>query len=117
MGALEGAAITVLSKGLQFPAGSDPFGVNPTAPGLFPTGTTLLQNVTGVSTDHCNITPNPYPSNFMCNPSSIDGLGITDSSQGGGAIFVHGWGHNIQIANKRIYKNAGKLSDGIIIGK
>jgi len=32
MGATEGAAITVLSKGLQFPAGSDPFGVNPTAP-------------------------------------------------------------------------------------
>jgi len=48
----------------------------------------------------------------MCNPSSIDGLGITDSSQGGGAIFVHGWGHNIQIANNRIYNNAGTLSGG-----
>ena len=34
----------------------------------------------------------PVPSSFWCNPSSIDGLGITDSSQGGGGIFVHGWG-------------------------
>src|SRR6266404_252940 len=117
MGALEGAAITVLSKGVIFPAGSDAFGVGAATPGAFPTGTTLLQNVTGVSTDHCNITPNPYPSNFMCNPSSIDGLGITDSSQGGGAIFVHGWGHNIQIANNRIYNNAGTLSGGINIGQ
>ena len=117
MGALEGAAITVLSKGVIFPPNSDPFGVGAATPGAFPTGTTLLQNVTGVSTDHCNITPNPYPSNFMCNPSSIDGLGITDSSQGGGAIFVHGWGHNIQIANNRIYNNAGTLSGGINIGQ
>jgi len=65
MGALEGAAITVLSKGVIFPPNSDAFGVGAATPGAFPTGTTLLQNVTGVSTDHCNINPNPYPSNFM----------------------------------------------------
>ena len=53
----------------------------------------------------------------MCNPSSIDGLGITDSSQGGGGIFLHGWDHNLQIANNRIYSNAGTLSGGINLGQ
>jgi hypothetical protein len=53
----------------------------------------------------------------MCNPSSIDGLGITDSSHGGGGIFVHGWGHNIQIANNRVQNNAGTLSGGINVGQ
>src|SRR6202035_2461119 len=57
------------------------------------------------------------PSNFLCNPSSIDGLGITDSSQGGGGIFVHGWAHYLQIANNRIYNNAGTLAGGINIGQ
>src|SRR5262249_43933734 len=90
--------------------------------------TQLLQNVPGYTdpvegdvypaeTDHCGLTPNPFPSNFMCNPSSIDGLTITDSSQGGGAVFVHGWGHNLQIANNRIYGNAGTLSGGINLGQ
>jgi hypothetical protein len=60
---------------------------------------------------------NPFPSNYMCNPSSIDGLTITDSSQGGGGIFVHGWAHNLQIANNRIYSNAGTLSGGINLGQ
>jgi hypothetical protein len=112
MGALEGAAITVLSKGVVFPAGSAPFGAD-----TFPVGTVLLQNVLGVSSDHCTDNPNPYPSNFECNPSSIDGLGITDSSQGGGGVFVHAWGHNLQIANNRINSNAGTLSGGINIGQ
>jgi hypothetical protein len=44
-------------------------------------------------------------------------LGITDSSQGGGGIFVHAWGHNLQIANNRIYSNAGTLSGGINVGQ
>jgi len=50
-------------------------------------------------------------------PVSIDGLSITNSSQGGGGIFVHGWGHNLQIANNRIYNNAGTLSGGINVGR
>ena len=58
----------------------------------------------------------PYPSNFYCNPSSIDGLGVTNSSQGGGGIFVHAWGHNLQIANNRVYNNTGTLSGGVTIG-
>ncbi|MGB7844899.1 MAG: hypothetical protein WBL63_04735, partial [Candidatus Acidiferrum sp.] len=129
MGALEGAGITVLSKGVVFP--SDPY--DSTLLAGFPTGTTLLQNVPGVSSDYCYVTtvsstgvvtenttelsPNPYPSNFMCNPSSIDALGITQSSQGGGGIFIHGWGHNLQVANNRIYSNAGTLSGGINVGQ
>jgi hypothetical protein len=110
MGALEGAGITVLSKGLDY-HGADPF--DPTLEAGFPPNTTLLTSRTCGSVTG----PNPFPSSFQCNPSSIDGLGITDSSQGGGGIFVHGWGHNLQIANNRVYNNAGTLSGGINIGQ
>ena len=129
MGAYEGAGITVLAKGVNIPAGStDVFGSGSEA--AFPTGSTLLTGLVGPTgaaivgdfnplchqlfgkTDH-----NPFPSNFMCNPSSIDGMGVTDSSQGGGGIFVHAWGHNLQIANNRIYNNAGTLSGGMSIGQ
>ena len=127
MGALEGAGITVLGKGVNFlvpPNAANAGGEL----GGFPTGTQLLQNVPGytdpvegdvypASSNHCTDNPNPFPSNFMCNPSSIDGLTITDSSQGGGGIFVHGWGHNLQIANNRINSNAGTLSGGINLGQ
>jgi hypothetical protein len=105
MGAYEGAGITVLSRGVDF------HGNNPFASDTFPTGTTLL------TTSQCGSNPNPFPSNFQCNPSSIDGLSITDSSQGGGGIFVHGWGHNLQIANNRVYNNTGTLSGGMNIGQ
>jgi hypothetical protein len=116
MGALEGAGITVLSKGVDF-HGSNPF--DPTLLAGFPTNTTLLTS----SNRDCGSgsgnggSANPFPSSFQCNPSSIDGLSITDSSQGGGGIFVHGWGHNLQIANNRIYNNAGTLSGGINVGQ
>ena len=33
------------------------------------------------------------------------------------AVFVHAWGHNLQIANNRIYNNAGTLSGGINVGQ
>jgi Bacterial Ig-like domain (group 3)/Bacterial Ig domain len=127
MGALEGAGITVLAKGVAFPAGSG--GPLPTGgEGTFPAGTTLLTgpvtaagaytNGSGDTNPLCVASgTNPYPSNFMCNPSSIDGIGITDSSQGGGAVFVHAWAHNLQIANNRIYSNAGTLSGGINLGQ
>src|SRR6266513_1821200 len=110
MGALEGAAITVLAKGVDF-HGGDPW--DPTLLAGFPTGTTLLT----AGTCGTAAGPNPFPSSFWCNPSRIDGLGITDSSQGGGAIFVNGWGHNLQIANDRIYNNSGTLSGGINVGQ
>jgi hypothetical protein len=121
MGALEGAGITVLSKGVNFP--SDPYNASLLAG--FPVGTTLLMDndssgnfAVGDANPNCNPGgTNPFPSNYSCNPSSIDGLGIMDSSQGGGAIFVHGWGHNLQIANNWIHNNAGTLSGGVNVGQ
>jgi hypothetical protein len=130
MGALEGAGITVLSKGVNFH--ETMFNLNNSGGELggFPTNTTLLTGnvalnggayTTGDGNANCHtsnkVTTNPFPSNFSCNPSSIDGLGITDSSQGGGGIFVHGWGHNLQIANNHIFSNAGTLSGGINLGQ
>ena len=131
MGAYEGSAITVVAKGVRIPAGaSDVYGSG--AEAGFPAGSTLLTGVVGAnggsllgdnnplchtSTGRNGNAANPYPSNFMCNPSSIDGLGITDSSQGGGGLFLHAWTHNLQIANNRIYNNAGTLSGGMTIGQ
>jgi hypothetical protein len=115
LGAYEGAAITVLGKGVKFPTGTaltDAFGA--TTGAAFPTDTVLLtaSDCGGTS----STTANPYPTNYYCNPSSIDGLGIRDSSQGGGGIFVHGYAHNLQIANNRVHNNTGTMSGGITIG-
>ncbi len=108
IGAYEGAAITVLGKGVKIPAGSaDPYGSG-TTESAFPDGTTLL------SAADCS---GSYPSNYYCNPSSIDGLSLMNSSQGGGGIFVHAWAHKIQIANNRIHNNTGTLSGGITVGQ
>jgi hypothetical protein len=115
LGAYEGAAITVVAKGVKFPRGTainDAFGA--TTGAAFPTDTVLL------TASDCGpssaTTANPYPTNYYCNPSSIDGLGIRDSSQGGGGIFVHGYAHNLQIANNRVHNNTGTMSGGITIG-
>jgi hypothetical protein len=125
MGAYEGAGITVVAKGVSIPAGSaDVFGSG--AEAAFPTGSTLLTGLVGPNGGALlgDLNPlcspkgaNQFPSNYMCNPSSIDGLGITDSSQGGGGVFVHAWAHNLQIANNRIFNNAGTLSGGMSIGQ
>jgi hypothetical protein len=138
MGAYEGAGITVLAKGLEF-HGAAPWN-DGTEPGAFPAVTTLLTGVganplalpVGDANPFCftgtynantgaftvtDRTINPYPSNFTCNPSSIDGLSITDSSQGGGGIFIHGWAHHLQVANNRVFNNAGTLTGGISVGQ
>jgi len=142
MGAYEGAGITVLAKGLEF-HGQVPWN-DGTEGGAFPTVTTLLMGVVsqpgstggttglqvGDANQYCHTVTyntngtvtqtsdtNPYPSNFMCNPSSIDGLSVTNSSQGGGGIFVHGWAHYLQIANNRVTNNAGTLTGGISVGQ
>src|SRR5215831_6276199 len=136
MGAYEGAGITVLAKGLEF-HGQAPWS-DGTEPGAFPASTSLLTGVGGnplalpvgdanplchTVTYNANGTitqtsvTNPYPSNFTCNPSSIDGLSVTDSSQGGGGIFIHGWAHHLQVANNRIFNNAGTLTGGISVGQ
>jgi len=96
----------------------------------FPAGTTLLygtpfanplNNNMGDANARCHIsgtnTTNPFPSNFQCNPSRIDGLAVTNSSQGGGGIFVHGWAHNLEISNNRVYNNQGTLAGGITVGQ
>jgi hypothetical protein len=130
MGAYEGAGVTVLGKGIWVSPGENPF-TDGAEPGGYPIDALLLQDVAavpfaGIPAQHSYCTtpgtqvelaPNPYPSNYECNPSSIDGLTIRDSSQGGGGIFVHGWAHNLQIANNRIYNNAGTLSGGISVGQ
>jgi len=100
MGAYEGAAITVLAKGVQ----NDPTG-NCTANGI-------CTPLTARNAD-CNT----YSSNFLCNPSRIDGITFTNSSQGGGGIFVHGWNHHLEISNNRVFSNAGTLTGGITIGQ
>jgi len=120
MGALEGAAITVLAKGVRIPNGAtDIFGSSAATAGVFPPGTLLLTGASGSAAGRgCNNGgTNPFPSNFYCNPSSIDALTIENSSQGGGGIFVHGWGHNLQIANNRVTNNAGTMSGGINVGQ
>jgi hypothetical protein len=120
MGAYEGAGITVISKGVDTHGAAGYFGSG-TTESAFPAGTTLLtgnSNDCGKSRPGANgYVPNPYPSNFQCNPSSIDGLSITNSSQGGGGILVHAWGHNLQIANNRVHNNSGTLTGGITIGQ
>jgi hypothetical protein len=106
MGAYEGAGITVLGKGVRFPNGSDPFGTG--AEAGFPDGTVFLGN----NNRDCN----QFVANFLCNPSRIDGLTITNSSQGGGGIFVHGWNHYLEVSNNRIHSNAGTISGGLTVG-
>jgi hypothetical protein len=118
MGAYEGAVITVLGKGVKFPTGTailDAFGATTATPAAFPDNSVLL------SSNDCEAvsggtTPTAYPTNFYCNPSSIDGLGLRDSSQGGGGIFVHAYAHDLQIANNRVYNNQGTMSGGMTIG-
>jgi hypothetical protein len=121
MGALEGATITVLAKGVHMPNGSqDIFGNNSATAGAYPAGTVLLNGTantnTGCGSNNAGTTI-VNPSNFYCNPASIDGLTIENSSMGGGGIFVHGWGHDLQIANNRVTNNTGTLSGGINIGQ
>jgi hypothetical protein len=150
MGAEEGAAITVLAKGVRFvDATTNPtslitaYGATPgdtaiTVGAAYPANTVLLNgddcqaNTTQkVAIDTTNVAPiytfgaavggtdttNRYPGNFYCNPSAIDGLGVRDSSQGGGGIYVHAYAHYLQIANNRVYNNLGTLSGGITIGQ
>jgi hypothetical protein len=121
LGAYEGAGITVVAKGVRYPAGADfIFGNGPdngsvATAGQFPLGTNLLTN----STADCDTTSTGatgYASNFLCNPSRIDGLSVTNSSQGGGGILVHAWGHNLEISNNRVYNNTGSLTGGISVG-
>ncbi|MFL6605493.1 MAG: Ig-like domain-containing protein [Steroidobacteraceae bacterium] len=121
MGAYEGAGVTVLGRGVRVPNGSPDLWGQPQQGGVgageFPVGSRYLS---GSNTD-CTVTAGRTmydygTSNFYCNPSRIDGLSIINSSQGGGAIFIHGWNHNLQVGNNRISANHGTLSGGINLG-
>ena len=46
----------------------------------------------------------------------IDGISIT-GGDAGGAIYVNGWAHNLEISNNRIYGNAGTFSGGVRVGQ
>jgi hypothetical protein len=52
---------------------------------------------------------------FGTSPSRIDGFTITNAD-GGGAIFVNGYAHNLEIGNNNITGNSGVLHGGIRIG-
>jgi len=132
MGAYEGAGITVLGRGINQDASnwSDPWGQAAGAGafadgskylGTNSTGSSLLANPqAGAECDPTRTPTSPmgdyYTANFNCNPSSIDGLSIMNSSQGGGGIYMHGWSHNLQVANNRLSANAGTLSGAINLG-
>ncbi|KVM97470.1 choice-of-anchor Q domain-containing protein [Burkholderia diffusa] len=101
MGAYEGAGITVVGKGVR-PS------TNCTANGV----------CTPLTAHDCTTDPaNPNYSNFLCNPSRIDGITFTNSSQGGGGIFLHGWNHYTEVSNNRVTSNAGTLTGGITVGQ
>ncbi len=117
MGAYEGAGITVLGRGVNqngVPRGSsDLWGVSHRRRGAFADGSVYLNGTTRLPLGNEGAVVNDYgTANFLCNPSSIDGFSIINSSQGGGGIFMHGWNHNLQVANNRISANAGTLSGG-----
>lgn len=122
MGAYEGAGITVLARGVREPNNTQDYWGQPAqggaGAGAFPDGSRYLSS----SNQDCTVPSNGVTmrdfgtGNFYCNPSRIDGVSIINSSQGGGAIFLHGWNHNLEIANTRIYANHGTLTGGINLG-
>ncbi|MEP6883303.1 MAG: hypothetical protein ABJC66_01010 [Gammaproteobacteria bacterium] len=118
MGAYEGAAITVLGRGVnQVGSGETDLWGQTAGAGQFADGSRYVNNSSDCGTATTGATVNDYgTSNYLCNPAGIDGLSILNSSQGGGGIFIHGWGHNMQIANNRISANAGTLSGAINLG-
>ena len=109
LGSEEGAGITVLAKGFR----AD--GVTPLGSGavdcLYGGGTTITLNLD----DGALTVPKPNLSNFKCARSRIDGLSVTGGDSGGG-IYVNGWAHNLEIANNRVYGNAGAFNGGVRIG-
>ncbi|MBS0375938.1 MAG: DUF11 domain-containing protein [Proteobacteria bacterium] len=119
LGAYEGAGITVVGRGIRAPNGSTDFwGDDPTAAGAFPDGAVYLTNSNTDCTSRSGIVNGTDygTSNYLCNPSRIDGLSILNSSQGGGGLFIHGWAHHLDVANNRISANHGTLAGAINLG-
>ena len=117
MGAYEGAGVTVLGRGIRIPANSTDFW-GASAAGGFPAGYQYLTNSnTDCTASTTQTNGRDYgTSNFLCNPSRVDGVTVINSSQGGGAIWAHGWNHNLEVSNTRERANHGTLTGGITIG-
>ncbi|MEI8299813.1 MAG: choice-of-anchor D domain-containing protein, partial [Pseudomonadota bacterium] len=120
MGAYEGAGVTVVGRGVNQAGvprnGTDLWGQIAGAGG-FADGSRYVNGTSDCSTASKSATTADYGTgNFLCNPSSIDGVSVMNSSQGGGGIYLHGWNHYLQIANTRISANAGTLGGGINLG-
>jgi hypothetical protein len=120
MGAYEGAGITVLGRGVRIPAGSTDFwGQQATGgAGAFTDGSVYLTSGNADCTaSTTSVNGRDYgTSNFLCNPSRIDGLSVINSSQGGGGVFIHGWAHYLDVGNTRISGNHGTLAGAINLG-
>lgn len=108
LGTEEGAGITVLAKGYRAD-GVTPL-TNRNADCRYSSTTVQFDLDNGANT-----VPQPGLSNFLCAPSRIDGLSVTGGDAGGG-IYVNGWAHNLEIANNRVYGNAGSLNGGVRVG-
>jgi hypothetical protein len=108
LGTEEGAGITVIAKGYRADGVTALTG---SAADCAYSGTTVaLDLVNGAKTAAI-----PGLSNFLCAPSLIDGISVTGGDAGGG-MYVNGWAHNLEIANNRVYGNAGALHGGLRVG-
>jgi hypothetical protein len=119
MGAYEGAGVTVLGRGVRIPNGSTDFWGQVGGAGTFPDGSVYLDGANNRCNSASTTSTDGHDygtANFLCNPSRIDGVSIINSSQGGGGIFMHGWNHNLEVSNNRIYGNHGTLAGGINMG-
>jgi hypothetical protein len=119
MGAYEGAAITALAKGLE-----NNNTTNCSAANAAQIGCIYLNSNTGTMPNNgfnnglgdCNPASQFYTTNYLCNPSRIDGMTFTNSSSGGGGIFLHGFANYLEVSNNRVFNNGGTLGGGIIVG-
>jgi FtsP/CotA-like multicopper oxidase with cupredoxin domain len=106
----EGAGITVLAKDQGSHECDDDIGFSSYY------DSTQLRTVNGVQQGTIvKSTRKIRDSWFACAKSRIDGISVTGGDAGGG-VYVNGYAHNLEIANNRVYGNAGAFGGGIRIG-
>jgi hypothetical protein len=107
----EGAGITVLAKDKGNGECGDATGFSDYY------DSTKLRTVGGVQqgTIVKSTTRRMSDSWFSCAKSRIDGISVTGGDAGGG-IYVNGYAHGLEIANNRVYGNAGAFGGGIRVG-
>jgi hypothetical protein len=114
LGTEEGAGVTVVAKGFRADGVTPLTNTNKDC-GRNNNGTYSSTTVAFNLDNGADTVAKPGLSNFLCAPSRIDGLSVTGGDSGGG-IYVNGWAHNLEIANNRVYGNAGALNGGVRIG-